>query len=117
MVYLVCEEQNNKVKMNPSSEWTVSFSTQAMKMVKKFQKEKPKVYTAIFALARDLEIHGPILKNWPNFGLLHKMKGIPQKAYHCHLQRGKPTYVACWKINDTKKVEVYYVGTHENAPY
>jgi hypothetical protein len=58
-------------------------------------------------------------KNWPNFGPLYKQKGVPDNAYHCHLKQGRPTYVACWKIEDKKVkiVEVYYVGTHENAPY
>lgn len=37
---------------------------------------------------------------------------------HCHLQKGNPTYVCCWKVfEDTQTIEVYYVGTHENAPY
>jgi len=103
--------------MGSESKWIVDFSTQVTRMMKKFQKEKPKVHATVFALARDLENYGPILKDWPNFGLLHKGKNVPKKAYHCHLQSGRPTYVACWKINDTKQVEVYYVGTHENAPY
>jgi hypothetical protein len=38
---------------------------------------------------------------------------------HCHLRKGRPTYVACWRIIDkkTKQIEVYYVGSHEGAPY
>ena len=38
---------------------------------------------------------------------------------HCHLIKGRPTYVCCWAIiNKQKKIiEVYYVGTHEKAPY
>jgi len=40
-------------------------------------------------------------------------------CYHCHLKKGKPTYVAVWKVTDKKNrlVEVRYVGTHEKADY
>ena len=39
--------------------------------------------------------------------------------YHCHLKKGKPTYVAVWKVTDkeNRPVEVRYVGTHEKADY
>jgi hypothetical protein len=57
---------------------------------------------------------GPYRTNWPNYGLLEN-----KKHFHCHLKQGRPTYVACWKIVDeqNKKIEVYYVGSHENTPY
>lgn len=103
--------------MEPESEWIVEFSTRAVKMVKRLQKEHPKVYAAVAALAKEIETYGPIRKNWPHFGSLHKGGRVPEDAYHCHLQRGKPTYVACWKIRGEKTIEVYYAGTHENAPY
>ncbi len=55
-------------------------------------------------------------KQWPNFGKLFEKK---EDKYHCHLIKGRPTYVACWKVVDknTRQIEVYYVGTHEKAPY
>lgn len=102
--------------MELETAWEVFLSTQVVKLVRKFQKEKPKIYATVFALVKDLEIHGPILKWWLNFGLLHKSKRVANQSYHCHICRGKPTYVACWKVNG-KQIEVYYVGTHENAPY
>lgn len=37
--------------------------------------------------------------------------------HHCHLRKGKPTYVACWAVTNENKIEVFYVGTHEGAPY
>lgn len=51
--------------------------------------------------------------NWSNYGPLKK------DEFHCHLRKGKPTYVACWRVLDkqVKIMEVYYVGTHEDAPY
>ena len=73
---------------------------------------------AVIALLRDIEINGPVRGNWPNFGKLKgTKKGVIQ--YHCHLIKGNPTYVCCWEVIDkeVKLMEVYYVGTHEKAPY
>lgn len=67
-----------------------------------------------FALFTDIEKDGAYQPGWPHFSSL-KGKGIPDECYHCHLKRGRPTYVACWRIIDKKKkiIEVFYVGTHE----
>ena len=61
----------------------------------------------------DITDRGPVRGDWPNFSKLGK------NTYHCHLKKGKPTYVACWRMLDKSKkvIEVYYVGTHEKAPY
>lgn len=52
----------------------------------------------------------------PHFG---KLKNRPGEVYHCHLNKGRPTYVVVWQVKDRLilLVEVTYVGTHENAPY
>ncbi len=70
-------------------------------------------------LAKEIELLGPIRKDWSNFSSLKKASGLPDNSYHCHLKKGKPTYVACWYVEDKKVkiVEIYYVGTHEKAPY
>lgn len=101
------------------STWTVNLSTAAKKQVKALFKEHPRVYAQFALLAKDIETLGPIRKNWPHFSALSKEKGIPNDSYHCHVKGGKPTYVACWYIEDKKVkiVEIYYVGTHEKAPY
>lgn len=54
---------------------------------------------------------------WPNLGKIKGRSG--QTLWHCHLIKGKPTYVCCWELIDKqeKLIEVYYVGTHEKAPY
>jgi hypothetical protein len=67
-------------------------------------------------LVADLEIRGPCPGDkWSNYS---KIVGSKEK-HHCHLIKGRPTYVACWEVLDKKQrqIEVYYVGTHENAPY
>ena len=66
-------------------------------------------------LARELRVGGPRAPGWPNYG---KIKGY-HDLHHCHLKRGRPTYVAVWREVKTEErtIEVIYVGTHERAPY
>ena len=89
--------------------WTVNLSGQA----KKAFKELPKgTYSTLRLLLEELELNGPHRYNWPNFS---KLKDV---IYHCHLEKGRPTYVACWRVDKKEKlIEVYYAGTHEKAPY
>jgi hypothetical protein len=49
----------------------------------------------------------------PNFSALS------DNRYHCHLKKGRPTFVAIWEVMDKeiKLIEVIYAGTHEKAPY
>ena len=67
----------------------------------------------LVALMRDIEINGPIRGDWPNYSPLGRDR------YHCHIKKGRPTYVAIWEVTDkeVKLVEVIYAGTHEKAPY
>lgn len=101
-------------KKNPL--WYVSLSTKADKRVKKLPK---KVIDSLIKLIKNIELSGPIQKSWPHFSALEKSKLVPEDSYHCHIKRGRPTYVACWQeVNKkTKIIEVFYVGTHEGAPY
>lgn len=73
----------------------------------------PRVQSAVWMLVRDMQIHGPVVGNWPNYGKLSAVK------HHCHLKKGRPTYVAVWwEVREEEKhIEVTYVGTHEKAPY
>jgi len=93
-----------------SQEWKVSIHRDASKNLEKLPnlvKEK------LVRLLKSLEISGPIQKNYPNFSRLRCEK---VEIYHCHLKKGKPTYVVVWKV-DNNQITVQYVGTHENAPY
>lgn len=90
--------------------WEVVFS----RRVQRAQVRLPKsIYKSLVLLAREIEIRGPVRGNWPNYGKLSPGR------HHCHLKKGKPTYVAVWeeKDNEIRLIEVTYVGTHENAPY
>ncbi len=72
-----------------------------------------KVRDSFTLLWEELVALGPYRANWPNYT---KMSDVD---YHCHIKKGRPTYVVCWKITNKKerKLEVYYAGTHEKAPY
>ena len=99
-----------------SAEWKVFFTSSAEKQARKLPTN---VREVLARLIRDLEQDGPIQKEWSHFSPLKKGRNIPQNSYHCHIKSGRPTYVVCWLIQDKKIqiIEVYYVGTHENAPY
>lgn len=65
------------------------------------------------ALVLELRADGPVRDRWPNYG---KISGA-EDCHHCHIKKGKPTYVAVWKVTGENSTEVTYVGTHEKADY
>ena len=85
--------------------------TLSKRVNKGLEKLPEKVKMAFFTLAREIEERGPVRGNWPNYGKL-----ASKTQHHCHIKKGRPIYVACWEEKD-KEIEVYYVGTHEKAPY
>lgn len=92
--------------------WKVEYTSKAAKQRAKLP---DKIRAILDRLTKEIEITGPIQKNWKNFS---KLTGAGNN-FHCHLKKGHPTYVACWAVKDKKVqlIEVYYAGTHENAPY
>jgi hypothetical protein len=98
--------------------WHVSLTTKTVKQKNKLPKD---LQFVLLLLVEDLKNKGGNPgKIWPNYGKFTSLKG--QKKHddwrHCHLQKGNPRYVCCWKVfADIEAIEVYYVGTHENAPY
>lgn len=96
--------------------WIVQIKPKIVKDVQNRAKTPHEVETAFIELIRELEHRGPAV-NWPNYGKLrNQVKGIDRR--HCHLKKGRPTWVACWEVESKEHIiEVYYVGTHEKAPY
>lgn len=101
--------------------WKVRITKKAARRAKNLPKQ---VLAAFQLLWRDLEANGPVQPAWPSFG---KLKGS-KNEWHCHLKKGKSTYVACWKSkryvrhdgkeeDEKGEIEIYYVWTHEKAPY
>lgn len=93
--------------------WTVEFTARAAKQVRTLPK---RIAERVDALRKALEFGGPVQPSMPHFG---KLKNKGPDVYHCHLNKGRPTYVAVWRIRErsVQLVEVTYVGTHEKAPY
>lgn len=99
--------------------WVVELSHDAKKQYLKLKRSgdnrRPRLMDLTDALVLDLKLNGPVMKNWPNYSPIENRNG---RFHHCHLRKGKPTYVACWRTNEKEKyIEVFYVGTHEGAPY
>jgi mRNA-degrading endonuclease RelE of RelBE toxin-antitoxin system len=79
------------------------------KAQKRISKAPHKVQDLFKQLLQDLQKTGPIQQQWPNFSSLE------ENNFHCHLNY---SYVVCWKNeNNTIKIEVYYAGSREDAPY
>jgi mRNA-degrading endonuclease RelE of RelBE toxin-antitoxin system len=95
--------------------WDVHFSHRAKSQYEKLKKngKRPPINDIIDFFVLELKSQGPERTNWSNYSKLDK------NSYHCHLKKGKPTYVICWTVleHKFKQIEIYYVGTHENAPY
>ena len=91
--------------------WQVTFTTKAAKQ--KGDKDFPNnASESLGLLAMEIEKLGPVRGNWKKYSSLKKGE------HHCHIKGGRTSYVACWRADKTKrKVEFYYVGTHEKAPY
>lgn len=92
--------------------WQVLTGNKVSKQVNRLPKD---IREVLYILISDLKAKGPVVEHWQNYG---KIKG-KKNHYHCHLNKGKPRYVAVWKVTDYKirLMEVRYVGTHENADY
>ncbi|MFP5458614.1 MAG: type II toxin-antitoxin system RelE family toxin [Bacteriovoracia bacterium] len=96
--------------------WRVEIKHKVAKALKDPRKIPPDVASAVLALIVQLEVSGPAV-NWPHYGKLRNQGNLIDRR-HCHLRRGRPTWVCCWEVEaKLKLVEVYYVGTHEKAPY
>ena len=95
--------------------WRVNLTKKTLKQLKKLDED---VVAEFYLLVNDLKINGPRpLGRWRHYGKL-RLSGQTD-CRHCHLNAGKTTYVCCWEVVDKviKIMEMYYVGTHEKAPY
>ncbi len=83
------------------------------KVQKQVERLPKKIKDTLLYLIKEIQEYGPVRGNWPNYS------SLGNNRHHCHLKKGKPTYVAVWTVIDKniKLLELSYVGTHENAPY
>jgi len=94
-------------------QWTVNFSAKSARQATRLP---PRIAERLDVLRAQIEATGPMQPTMPHFG---RLKNRPGEIYHCHLSKGRPSYVAVWAVEDrtVQLVEVKYVGTHEKAPY
>ncbi len=87
--------------------WTVHFTKRAAKKIDKLPKREEEL---LHLLVLDLESHGPVQSDWKSYSRLS------DTTYHCHLSY---KWVVCWEVQDksVKLIEIYYVGSREDAPY
>jgi mRNA-degrading endonuclease RelE of RelBE toxin-antitoxin system len=80
------------------------------RVLKSLRKLPAEIVERFYLLSRTLEKSGPTgAYMYRNYSKLDKDK------YHCHITYH---YVACWRHEkNTIIIEVYYVGSRENAPY
>ncbi len=111
LAFLILWEAENSLVIYPEKGYTsFMYETIIKKKVRKTLTSLPKWVQKKFALlVLDLNSKGPKQPNWQNYS---KLKN---NEYHCHLGS---SWVACWKHEkDQIIIEVYYVGSRENAPY
>lgn len=110
-------EKKARASAPPDPEWEVTLSK---KSLKNLIVATDTVREIVDLLREELAYEGPVQIEWPNYGQLKRQKGQKrdEKRYHCHLYKGRPTYVACWKVmGKSIEIEIYYVGVHGRAPY
>ena len=71
---------------------------------------KRTVVEKVYTLLKQLGLRGAVQGNMPNYSKL------ADGRHHCHLKKGRPTYVAIWTV-EGRVIKVTYIGTHEKAPY
>jgi len=90
--------------------WAIRLTSDVRKRLKRLPKSIDEIFQYLLA---EMRLSGPVKPDWPSYGKLR------ENCYHCHLQRGRPTYVAVWRVlsKRDKVIEVTYVGSHEKAHY
>ena len=95
------------------AQWTVIFSRKAEKQKAKLPSV---VVDTLYLLRKEMEASGPAMPGWPHYG---KIVGSKSGHYHCHLNKGHPTYVVVWQVLDNvvRVLEIQFLGTHEKVDY
>lgn len=79
------------------------------KVIKRIEKAPQEVQKLFVDLVDDLQEKGVHQSQWKNYSKLS------DNRYHCHLNY---SWVACWySEKGSIKIEVYYAGSREDAPY
>lgn len=97
---------------NDLQTWRVVFSNKADKQAQKLPKD---IRDRLNALTTDLIYYGPVQTSWRNYGLIVGAEDV----HHCHLNSGRPRYVAVWKVmnREIRIIEIRFVGPHGSVNY
>ncbi len=68
--------------------WEVKIIGQAKKRDKSLSEDAVRSFITLLFEMRNL---GPYRSNWPNYTKMNNKK----EEYHCHIEKGRPTYVVC----------------------
>jgi len=87
--------------------YEIKIKKSALKILRNLPKDVQERFENLAQVLRQSGATGAhIFKNYSKLG---------ENEYHCHLTYH---YVACWRHEKgTITIEVYYVGSRENAPY
>lgn len=86
--------------------WTAAIKRRQLRRLRQLPR---RVQDLFVLLEADLRANGPEQPSWPSYS---RLSG---GAYHCHLNH---RYVACGTADKhTITIEVYDVGSREDAPY
>jgi mRNA-degrading endonuclease YafQ of YafQ-DinJ toxin-antitoxin module len=93
--------------------WLVDLTRKAEKMAGKLPGN---IYEVLATLQMELKLEGPVQTEWHHYG---KLQGKKREYHHCHLNKGKPRYVAVWvvEIHEKMILEIVFAGTHEKVNY
>ena len=87
--------------------YTVAIKRKYLREISRLPKEVIQRFDLLYEVLKQSGPAGPY--QWQNYSKLS------ENEYHCHLNY---RYVACWRCEKKSiVVEVYYVGSRENAPY
>jgi hypothetical protein len=98
-------------KMGYTMKWRVVAARRTLKVLERMPLKARDSFWRLFAVLGDSGPTGP--RNWRNYGKLKSRDA----AYHCHLTADH-RWVACWRAEeDTLVIEIFYLGSHQDAPY
>lgn len=102
-----------ETNVSPDPPWKVFLSKKAETQLAKLPED---MYLAFAALRLELKFEGPVQPEWQNYG---KLKGKRGEYHHCHLNKGRPRYVAVWEVTDNSinLMEIVFVGPHGSVNY
>lgn len=101
-------KSTGKASSAAEPEWTVSYVNKRVE--KDGERLSDVARERLDELVGSMQVLGPI-QTGHNFSLL-------KDGFHRHLTDGRECTVACWRADkENRQIQIYYVGSHGQAPY